>query len=227
MPIDLVMRRRKQERGKNMSGKLVDAITDMKEKEALEIAEALIDDDEDPIKILDDCTEAMETVGKRFEKGQYFLPELMMAGEMLREISEMVKPRLKGEVTTKKRGRVLMGTVEGDIHDIGKDIVSFMLDVNGFEVRDIGIDVSPVTFVKEIEDFQPQVVGMSGLLTLAYDSMKNTVDAIKETGLRDMVKIMIGGGQMSEKVKEYAGADAFGKDAMEGVALAKKWIGTK
>jgi 5-methyltetrahydrofolate--homocysteine methyltransferase len=213
--------------GKNMSEKLVDAMTNMREIEALEIAKALVNGDEDPIKILDDCTKAMETVGKRFEAGEYFLPELMMAGEILRQISEMVKPKLKGEVTSKKRGKVLIGTVEGDIHDIGKDIVSFLLDVDGFEVRNIGIDVPPGKFVEEIKDFKPQVVGLSGLLTLAYDSMKKTVQAIEEAGLRNSVKIMIGGGQMSERVKEYAGADAFGKDAMEGVTLAKKWIGIK
>jgi len=210
-----------------MSEKLVDAMTNMREIEALEIAKALVNGDEDPIKILDDCTKAMETVGKRFEAGEYFLPELMMAGEILRQISEMVKPKLKGEVTSKKRGKVLIGTVEGDIHDIGKDIVSFLLDVDGFEVRNIGIDVPPGKFVEEIKDFKPQVVGLSGLLTLAYDSMKKTVQAIEEAGLRNSVKIMIGGGQMSERVKEFVGADAFGKDAMEGVTLAKKWIGIK
>jgi len=213
--------------GKNMSEKLVDAMTNMREIEALEIAKALVNGDEDPIKILDDCTKAMETVGKRFEAGEYFLPELMMAGEILRQISEMVKPKLKGELTSKKRGKVLIGTVEGDIHDIGKDIVSFLLDVDGFEVRNIGIDVPPGKFVEEIKDFKPQVVGLSGLLTLAYDSMKKTVQAIEEAGLRNSVKIMIGGGQMSERVKEFVGADAFGKDAMEGVTLAKKWIGIK
>jgi methanogenic corrinoid protein MtbC1 len=210
-----------------MSQKLVDAMTHMKEKETLEIAKALLDSDEDPVKILDDCTKAMETVGKRFEAGEYFLPELMMAGEMMKQISEMVKPKLKGDVTSKKQGKVLIGTVEGDVHDIGKNIVSFLLDVNGFEVRDIGIDVPPSKFVEEIKDFKPQVVGLSGLLTLAYDSMKNTVQVIEKAGLRDSVKIMIGGGQMNERVKEFAGADAFGKDAMEGVALAKKWIGTR
>jgi 5-methyltetrahydrofolate--homocysteine methyltransferase len=166
-------------------------------------------------------------VGKRFEAGEYFLPELLMAGEMMNQISEMVKPKLKGDVASKKQGKVLMGTVEGDTHDIGKNIVSFLLDVNGFEVRDIGIDAPPRKFVEEIKDFKPQVVGLSGLLTLAYDSMKNTVQAIEKAGLRNSVKIMIGGGQMSETVREYAGADAFGKDAMEGVTLAKKWIGIK
>jgi methanogenic corrinoid protein MtbC1 len=210
-----------------LSEKLVDAMTNMRENEAIEIAKSLVENGEDPIKILDDCTKAMETVGKRFEAGEYFLPELMMAGEMLRQISEMVKPKMRGERVLQKRGKVLIGTVEGDIHDIGKDIVTFLLSVNGFEVRDIGIDVPPSTFVEAIKDFKPQVVGMSGLLTLAYDSMKNAVQAIEEAGLRDSVKIMIGGGQMSETVRKYAGADAFGKDAMEGVNLAKKWIGTK
>ena len=208
-----------------MSEQLVDAMSNMREQEALQIARTLIDAGEDPLKILDDCSKSMEIVGKRFEEGTYFLPELMMAGEMLKQISEMVKPKLQGDATTAKRGKVLIGTVEGDIHDIGKDIVTFLLEVNGFEVRDIGIDVSPGRFVEEITAFQPHVVGMSGLLTLAYDSMKDTVQAIEAAGLRDKVKIMIGGGQMSEKVKVYAGADAFGKDAMEGLALAKKWIG--
>ena len=210
-----------------MSKKLVDAMINMKEKESLEIAKALLADDEDPIKILGDCTKAMQIIGKRFEAGEYFLPELMLAGEMMNQISEMVRPKLKGDVALRKLGRVLMGTVEGDIHDIGKNILSFLLDVNGFEVRDIGIDAPPGKFVEEMRDFKPQVVGLSGLLTLAYDSMKKTVQAIEKADLRHSVKIMIGGGQMSETVREYAGADAFGKDAMEGVALAKKWIGTK
>lgn len=208
-----------------MSEKLLKAMVDMKESEALEITRSLLDSGEDPIKILGTCTRGMETVGKRFEEGTYFLPELMMAGEILSQISELVKPSLKGEeATSMKHGRVLIGTVQGDIHDIGKDIVVFLLGVNGFEVKDIGIDVPPEKFVEEIKIFKPQVVGMSGLLTIAYDAMKNTVQAIKEEGLRDDVKIMIGGGQMSDNICTFAGADAFGKDAMAGVSLAKKWI---
>jgi trimethylamine corrinoid protein len=210
-----------------MSDDLIDAITNMREKEAIEIAKSLIENEEDPFKILDDCTQAMEIVGKRFETGEYFLPELMMAGEMLGKISDMVKPKIKGERSLKKRGKVLIGTVAGDIHDIGKNIVTFLLDIHGFEVRDIGIDVPPGTFIEAIKDFNPQVVGLSGLLTVAYESMKKTVLAIEEAGLRTGVKIMIGGGQMNESVREYTGADAFGKDAVEGVNLAKQWIGVK
>jgi 5-methyltetrahydrofolate--homocysteine methyltransferase len=127
----------------------------------------------------------------------------------------------------KKLGRVVIGTVKGDIHDIGKNIVTFLLDANGFEVRDLGVDVSPLKFVEAIRDFRPQVVGLSGFLTLAFDAMKETVEAIKAAGLRDGVKIMIGGGQVNNKIQEYAGADAYGKDAVTGVSLAKKWVGAK
>ena len=208
-----------------MYDQLKDAVVQMKENEALAAARELMDSDADPVKVLGVCTEAMEEVGKRFEQGVYFLPELMMAGEMLKQISEMVKPHLTHQVESKKTGRVLIGTVQGDIHDIGKDIVTFLLDVNGFEVKDIGIDVPPATFVEAIRDFSPQVVGMSGLLTLAFDSMKDTVDAICQAGLRDDIKIIIGGGQMSDKISEYAGADACARDAMDGVNRIKKWIG--
>jgi methanogenic corrinoid protein MtbC1 len=208
-----------------MSKKLVNAMVNMKEKEALDAAKDMIQTGEDPLKILEACKEAMDEVGKRFEKCEYFLPELVMAGGMLRQISDMVKPMLKGEIETQRLGKVVIGTVEGDIHDIGKDIVVFMLDVNGFEVIDLGIDVPGQKFVDAIKESEAPVVGLSGFLTLAFDSMKNTVEAISEAGLRDKVKIMIGGGQIDEEVREYTGADAFGSDAMEAVSLTKKWIG--
>ncbi|MBW1799733.1 MAG: cobalamin-dependent protein [Deltaproteobacteria bacterium] len=208
-----------------MSEKLIDAMVNMKEKEAVQIAKDMMDGGEDPLKILEACKEAMDTVGKRFEKGEYFLPELVMAGEMLKQISDIVKPKLTGELETERIGKVIIGTVEGDIHDIGKDIVVFMLDVNGFEVIDLGIDVPVQKFVDTIKESGAPVVGLSGFLTLAFDSMKATVEAISEAGLRDSVKIMIGGGQIDDEVKKYTGADAFGLDAMEAVKLTKGWIG--
>jgi methanogenic corrinoid protein MtbC1 len=208
-----------------MAEKLVDAIVNMKEEEALSITNELVESGEDPMKILDLCREAVGEVGKRFEAGTYFLPELIMAGEMLTKISGIVKPLLKDTKESKKGGKVLIGTVEGDIHDIGKDIVTFMLDVNGYDVLDLGIDIPPAKFVEAIKDFQPQVVGLSGFLTLAFDSMAATVKAIKEAGLRNKVKIMIGGGQIDELIKEYTGADAYGLDAIAAVNLTKGWIG--
>jgi methanogenic corrinoid protein MtbC1 len=150
-----------------------------------------------------------------------------MGGEILRQIQEVAKPKIKGEATGKKLGKVVFGTVAGDIHDLGKDIVEFMLDVNGFEVHDLGVDVSADKFVTAIKEDKPQIVGMSCLLTVAFDSMKATVEAIKAAGLRDGVKVMIGGGTTDEQVKSYAGADAYGKDAVAAVTLAKKWAGGK
>ncbi|HUS71245.1 MAG TPA: cobalamin-dependent protein [Anaerolineae bacterium] len=210
-----------------MSKKLVNAIADMREAEALKLVNEMVEGGSDPLAILGAAREAMGIVGHRYEEGTYFLPELILAGVMLNEIAEMVKPQMAKAAEVKRHGKVLIGTVEGDIHDIGKDIVVFMLDVNGFEVLDLGIDVPPGKFVEAIKDFKPQVVGLSGFLTLAFDSMKDTVEAIKKAGQRDKVKIMIGGGQISEEIRKHTGADAYGKDAMVGVSLAKEWVGAK
>ena len=207
-----------------MSKELVEAMVKMQEKEAVETAKRLLEGGEDPSRILASCKDAMDTVGKRFEKGEYFLPELVMAGEMLRQISEIVKPLITGEVQKERLGKVIIGTVEGDIHDIGKDIVVFMLDVNGFDVLDLGIDVPAQKFVDSLKDSQASVVGLSGFLTLAFNSMKATVDAIASAGLRDKVKIMIGGSVMSDQIAEFVGADVYGETAMSAVSLAGMWI---
>ena len=210
-----------------MSEELVKAIADMREEEAFALVQEMLEGDVEPMSILDAAREAMDVVGQRYEEGTYFLPELMMAGEMLNQIADIVKPELAKLPEIKRHGKVLIGTVEGDIHDIGKDIVTFMLDVNGFDVLDLGVDVSPQKFVEAIRDFQPQVVGLSGFLTLAFDVMKETVEAIQTASLRDRVKIMIGGGQVNEEIRKYAGADAYGEDAMAGVSLVQEWVGAK
>jgi 5-methyltetrahydrofolate--homocysteine methyltransferase len=203
---------------------LVKTLADLKEKEALKIVEDRLKAGEDPLKILDDARKAVEIVGKRFSDSEYFIPDLVYSGEILKSITDMVKPKITKAAATKRVGKVIVGTVAGDIHDIGKDIVVFMLDVNGFEVTDLGIDVPVQKFVDAIKNTGSSVVGLSGFLTLAFQSMKDTVDAIKKAGLRDKVKIMIGGGQIDEQVKNFTGADAYGKDAMEAVKLAKGWI---
>jgi len=208
-----------------MSKALIDAITDMREEDAVRTAKEMVDKGTSPMEVLESCREAMTIIGQRFEAGDCFVPELILAGEVLHQISDVVKPKLTQTAKQKKLGRVVIGTVEGDIHDIGKDIVTFMLDVNGFEVRDLGVDVPAAKFVEAVKEFQPQVVGLSGFLTLAYDPMKNTVQALKDAGLRDKVKVMIGGGQMDDQIRQYTRADAYGKDAMAAVALAKSWVG--
>lgn len=208
-----------------MTETLVQALVEMKEADALQRAKQLLEQGFAPLEILGSCSKAMEIVGQRFEKGVYFLPHLMMAGEMLKQISGMIKPFIHEQKIHDPGGRVLIGTVEGDIHDIGKNIVIFLLEANGFEVRDIGINQKPEKFVQAIQSFQPQVVGMSGLLTLAFDSMKKTVQAIQEAGLRESMRIVIGGGMVTEKIREYSGADAYAPDAMAGVRLVKEWTG--
>ena len=208
-----------------MNEKLVSLMADMQEEETLALVRDLVSKGTDPVSILDDARAAMEVVGKRFESCEYFIPDLMMAGEILRGISEIVKPLMEATGPSEKKGKVLIGTVAGDIHDIGTDIVTFMLDVNGYDVLNIGIDVPVETFVQKIKEFKPQVVGLSGFLTLAFDSMKKTVDAIEAAGLRDSLKIMIGGGQIDEEVRKYTKADAYGKDAVAAVQLSKQWIG--
>jgi 5-methyltetrahydrofolate--homocysteine methyltransferase len=212
-------------REEKMAKDLVKTLADLKEEEALKIVEDRLKAREDPLKILDDARRALEIVGKRFSNCEYFIPDLVYSGEILKKITDMVKPKITKGREAKRLGKVVVGTVAGDIHDIGKDIVVFMLDVNGFEVFDLGIDVPAQKFVDKIKETGSKVVGLSGFLTLAFQSMKDTVEAIKKAGLRDNVKIMIGGGQIDEQVKGFTGADAYGKDAMEGVKLAKGWIG--
>jgi 5-methyltetrahydrofolate--homocysteine methyltransferase len=210
-----------------MAKDLVKALADLKEQEVKKIVEDRLNAKEDPLKILEDARKGMEIVGKRFANSEYFIPDLVYSGEILKSVTEMVKPKLSKAAESKKLGKIVFGTVAGDIHDIGKDIVVFMLDVNDFEVYDLGVDVPAQKFVDKVKETGASIVGLSGFLTLAFDSMKQTMDAIKAAGLRDKVKVMIGGGQITEEVRKYTGADAYGKDAMAGVSLAKKWVGTK
>lgn len=214
-----------------MGKELVKAISEIQEDEALRLVEEAVEKGTDLEGILKDCQEAMNIVGSRYEKGDYFLPELIMSGEMLKKISDIVKPKLStasaAKTTGAKKPVVVLGTVRGDIHDIGKDIVGFMLDVNGFDVKDLGVDVPEEKFVEAVKASKPQVVALSGFLTLAYDSMKSTVEALDKAGLRKNVKVMIGGGQITDMVKTYVKADAFGMDAVSAVRLAKQWTGAK
>jgi 5-methyltetrahydrofolate--homocysteine methyltransferase len=210
-----------------MAGDFVNLLADLKEDEVIKLTKKRLDAKEDPLKILEDSRKGMEIVGKRFAGGEYFLPELVFSGELLKEVTDLVKPYLKGDIKQKRLAKVVIGTVAGDIHDIGLNIVDFMLDVNGFEVTNLGVDVPKEKFIKAIQDTRAPVLGLSGFLTPAFDAMKETVEALEKAGLRKNVKIMIGGGQMDDEVRKYAKADAYGKDAMAAVTLAKQWIGAK
>ncbi len=201
----------------------IDSLANLKEERALRLTRERLEAGEDPLKLIDDIMKAMNIVGRRFEEGEYFIADLMMAAEILREIMSLIEPRIKPNVKPRFLGRVIIGTVEGDIHDIGKDLAASMLKANGFEVIDLGVDVPPEEFVKAIKEYNANIVGISALLTMGVESMKRTIEKIKEAGLRDKVKIMIGGGATNEIIKEYVGADAYAPNPLVGVKLAKEW----
>jgi trimethylamine corrinoid protein len=208
-----------------MASELATLLADLKEKESADMVKQKLEQGVDPLSILTDAREGMKIVGERFGNGEYFIPDLIYSGEILKDIAKQVEPHIKQKGgADKKLGKIIIGTVVGDIHDIGKDLVVFMLDISGFEVYDLGVDVPIQTFVDKIRETGATVVGLSGFLTLAFDAMKDTVSAIKDAGLRDNVRIMIGGGQIDDEVKRYTGADAYGKDAMAAVDLAKGWF---
>ena len=161
-----------------MNDDLVTLISELKQKEAIQVTEQRLKSGEDPLKILDDGKKAMQIVGRRFSEGTYFIPDLVFSGKILAQVAERVKPGLAQVPHSEKLGKIVLGTVAGDLHDIGKNLVTFMLDVNGFAVYDLGVDVKPQIFVDKIREVKPQIIGMSGFLTSVYQAMKDTVDAI-------------------------------------------------
>jgi trimethylamine corrinoid protein len=211
----------------NMAKELVELVSNLKEEEALKFVRKKLEEGGDPLEIMADTREGLKIVGDRFSCGNYFIPELVFSGEIVKQVTKVVEPYLKGGKGEQRnrKGKVIIGTVKGDIHDIGKNMVVFILDASGYEGIDIGIDVPPEKFVQVIKETGSKVVGLSGFLTLAFDSMKETIEAFKKAGLRDKVKVMIGGGQIDEQIKTHTGADAFGLDAMAAVKLADQWIG--
>ncbi len=200
-------------------------IVELNENKVNELVKNRLENNEDSLKIMDDVKKAMKIIGDKFSNKEYFLPDLIMSGEILRQIFEILEPRLKETQTSEeKKGKVLLGTVHGDIHDIGKDVVKFMLEMNGFEVLDLGVDVPADKFIESLKEFKPQVLALSGFLTLAYDSMKEIIQKLKNSSLRGNVKIMIGGGTVDERIVEFIEADAYGESAVDAVNLALKWV---
>lgn len=206
---------------------LVDAIADMSEDKVYELTKRYLEMGKLPKEIFTAYQEAMEEVGRRYEAGTYFVPELIMAGEMMKGGTEIIKPYLgteEGEQESSRIGKFLIATIEGDIHDIGKNIVAMLMDLSGFEVMDLGVDVPPDTIIAKAEEFNADIIGVSGLLTLAFDPMKSLVEKLKAAGLRDKYKVIIGGAQIDETVCRYVGADAFATDAITGINRCKEWV---
>ncbi len=178
---------------------------------------------EETAKVVSACQQGMTIVGDLFDAKEYFVGDLIFAGELLSSAIEILKP-VMGTETITKAGKIVLATVEGDLHDIGKNIFKSMSEAAGFEVLDLGIDAPAGAFVDKIKEAKPEIVGMSGVLTLALDSMKNTVQAISEAGLRNSVKIIIGGNPVTEEARVMVGADAFTTNAAEGVKICQGWV---
>jgi 5-methyltetrahydrofolate--homocysteine methyltransferase len=199
--------------------KIKEAMADMLEDELLELTGRYLAEGRDPKAILDSYQAGMAEVGKRYEAGEYFVSELILAGEMMTAGSEKIKPHLKGAAAGgPSKGKVLIATVEGDIHDIGKNIAATIMELAGYDVKNLGEDVKTSAIIEEVKVFKPKLLGLSGLLTLAYDPMKAVVDSLKEAGLKDQVKVLLGGSQIDERILKYVGADVFANDAMTNVS---------
>ena len=197
-----------------------EALTNLEEDKVLELVKEMIDANEDPFKVLEACRKGMAGIGKN--EDEVFLTDLIMAGEIFNEAMEILIPKLMSS-TTKKLGKIVIGTVEGDIHNIGKDIAIKFLKAEGFEVIDLGVNVPAQRFVESIREYDPLVVGMSGLLTLSIRPMKRSIEAIIAANLRDKVKIIIGGERSDEEVCNFVGADAWTNDVIDGIKKIKKW----
>jgi len=173
--------------------------------------------------VTDGMAKGMEIVGQKYENNEYFLAELIMAGETMKEGMRVLEPYLKaGDLKTV--GKVVIGTVRGDLHDIGKNVVVTLLNAAGFDVVDLGVDVPLEKFVEAIKQNNPEIVGMSALLTTTMVEMENVIKALKDAGLRDKVKIVIGGAPITQEYAEKIGADAAARDAVEGVNICKSWV---
>lgn len=208
-----------------MANALAQALVDLDEEQVVELVKEKIDAGVPVLDILKECNEGMAKIGEKFEAGEYFLSELIFSGEILQSVMFQLEPLLTNVEKSDSRGTVVIGTVKGDIHDIGKNIVVTLLRGAGFEVIDLGVDVATETFVEKVKETGAKVLGMSALLSFTYPEMKTVIDALKAAGIRDQVKVIIGGAPCNEQVREFVGADYFAIDAVTGVNICKEIYG--
>jgi 5-methyltetrahydrofolate--homocysteine methyltransferase len=201
-----------------MSSSLTKNLIELERDKVLAEIKERISQGEDPMKIFNECKQGMETVGERYKNKEYFLAELMLSGDLFRESMELIEPYL-GEKKTEGdiKGKIILVTMQGDIHDLGKNILATLLKLEGFKVYDLGVDVSPDIVVEKVKEIQPDFIGFSALLTVTFDPMKEVINKLNEAGLRDKLKIMVGGGITTTLVKDYIGADFQTIDAVQGI----------
>lgn len=206
--------------------RLIALLVELKENDALATVSELMNKGVDPMKIIECCQAGMRDVGSYYETGRYFISGLMMAGEILRQVMDMLLPALRQRIQGASSGRILIGTVQGDIHDIGKNLVAMLFRCHGYEVLDLGVDIPPSDFLKNALIFHPDFVAMSALLTTAQDAIRETISLLTKEDSLELrgFKTIIGGGFMDEKVCRYVGADCWAKDAMSGVRYCQTRI---
>ncbi|MBW2618683.1 MAG: cobalamin-dependent protein [Deltaproteobacteria bacterium] len=200
-------------------------IVDLKRDEALAVVKARAEAGEDPLKIIGECREGMTIVGDLYSAGDYFLAELMLAGQIFKEGFAVLEPYLALAAPAKTRGQVVMATPKGDIHDLGKDIIVTLLRAQGFEVHDLGVDVAPDLVIDKVKEVKPDFVGFSALLTTTLGTIRQAEEMLVEAGLRDDLRLMVGGGVTTPQVKEYVRADFQSVDAIAGVNYCLQVMG--
>jgi methanogenic corrinoid protein MtbC1 len=208
---------------------LIKSVSELEEEKALELVKLRIAKGDDPLNIVHDCQDGLQQVGERYEKREYFLSGLIMAGEIFREVMELLQPLIEEQFSGNDNGQILLGTVRGDIHDIGKNNLSMLLTSYGFTVHDLGVDVPPVEFLQQAIQIKPDIIGLSGLLTSSFDAMHETIRLLRnaqEDGVSS-IPIIIGGNQINEQVCEFVQADYWVNDAMTGVRLIQKLMRNK
>lgn len=210
-----------------MPDELSKALANLERDRVIELLTSRIQKGEKPLDLLEECRQGMVMVGERFHQGDYFLAELVLSGEIFKEVTAMLRPHLTAERSSKPLGKVVLATPRGDIHELGKNILAMLLEARGFEVHDLGVDVNPELVVERVEQIGPEVVGFSALMTPACVSMKEAVEKLQKAGLRRQVKLMIGGGVTTPLVKEYVGADLQTRDAMEAVEYCLRIAGSR
>ena len=208
-----------------MEQELKSAFMQMKRQEALDIAEEALKSGEDPLRILNTCREAMVKVGERFETGEFFLSELIYAAQVFKLIGGILEPHLLASHTQQEtKGVIVFGTPKGDVHDLGKNIVIMMMRASGFVVHDLGVDVPPEKLVHEVQQRKAQILALSALITPAFQSMKEAIALLEDSGLRDKTFVIIGGGVTTEFSRKEIGADAQTLDPTKAVRLCSQYI---
>jgi methanogenic corrinoid protein MtbC1 len=209
-----------------MATALIHHVAELDEQAALALVRRRLSDGDDPLSIVEECQEGMRQVGERYEQERYFLAGLIMAGEIFREVMELARPVIEAQISGEGSGRILLGTVQGDIHDIGKNIQGTLLSCHGFTVYDLGVDVPPARFLAQARKVEPDIIGLSGLLTSSYDVMRDTVALIRNASVPKLadVPIIIGGTSINEQVCRYVGADYWIVNSMEGVRLCQRLL---